>query len=312
MIAIEALWTDRFQRLRGLRNVPFDTRSNPTQMIASARTMPSSRVSTSRRLAVARTGASVARIESTAERTPAPGRPSAIGPLGTDGPLTVLLRSPARLNYDAPCPARAGQGASLMRGASASIAGGVLSSGDALAEVRLGDPPGVEDVLQIGGRDRVRLEQDRGHGVPARRLERGGPGDLAEVGALAELHRSLSGALPEGPGVLPDVDGLRAERDPVQSGLVAVLAGHRHLAGESLRGEGRDDPAGHAVVLRQHRVDGVLVRGQELLHLRLSLGGVPVVGVGLADDLDGARLDGVTDHLLHAAPEEVGVRVGPV
>src|SRR4029079_2597013 len=47
MIAIDELWTDRFQRLRGVRNRPPDRMLNPIQMIASAAIMPSRRVSTS-------------------------------------------------------------------------------------------------------------------------------------------------------------------------------------------------------------------------------------------------------------------------
>ena len=47
MIAVDALWTDRLNRLRGVRNKPPDMTLNPIQMIPSAPTMPRSRVSIS-------------------------------------------------------------------------------------------------------------------------------------------------------------------------------------------------------------------------------------------------------------------------
>ena len=47
MMATVAVCTDRFQRLRGVRNVPPDQKWKPTQMRARAPTMPSRRVSIS-------------------------------------------------------------------------------------------------------------------------------------------------------------------------------------------------------------------------------------------------------------------------
>src|SRR5688572_16552910 len=48
MIATEADWTDRFQRLRGVRNRPPDSTLKPTQITTRAAIIPSSRVSSSR------------------------------------------------------------------------------------------------------------------------------------------------------------------------------------------------------------------------------------------------------------------------
>ncbi len=48
MTATADVWTDRFQRLRELRNRPPEARSKPIQMTARAMIMPSSRVSISR------------------------------------------------------------------------------------------------------------------------------------------------------------------------------------------------------------------------------------------------------------------------
>ena len=101
-------------------------------------------------------------------------------------------------------------------------------------------------------------------------------------------------------GVLPHRDGLSTERDTVERGLVAVLTRHGNLAGEALGLERRDDARCHAVVLREHGLDVVVVRRQELLHLGLGLRRIPVVGVGLADDLDVALRDRVSDDLVHA------------
>ncbi len=47
MIAIDALWTERFQRLRGVRKVPPDMKLKLIQITASAAIIPSIRVSTS-------------------------------------------------------------------------------------------------------------------------------------------------------------------------------------------------------------------------------------------------------------------------
>ncbi len=73
MIPIEALWTDRFQRLRGLRNVPPDRMSKAIQMTASAATIPSMRVSTSRGRSTTDMGANAERTTSTNERIGAAG-----------------------------------------------------------------------------------------------------------------------------------------------------------------------------------------------------------------------------------------------
>src|SRR6266496_6546292 len=47
MIAMDALWTDRFHKLRGVRNRPPDRTWKPSQMIANAPIMPSRRESIS-------------------------------------------------------------------------------------------------------------------------------------------------------------------------------------------------------------------------------------------------------------------------
>src|SRR5882762_11822496 len=136
-----------------------------------------------------------------------------------------------------------------MRVANGSVAGSDLTRRNTLAEISLGDPAGGEDVVQIGLCDWVRRQKDRAQAVVAWRRELGRTRDLARVGVLAELHRGFARGLAEQARVLPNVNGLGTESHTVQSGFVAVLAGHRHLAREALRREGGDDAAGHAVVL---------------------------------------------------------------
>ena len=53
MIATAALCTERFQRLRGVRNRPLDTRLKTTQIARVARIRPRRRVSTSRAWSIA-------------------------------------------------------------------------------------------------------------------------------------------------------------------------------------------------------------------------------------------------------------------
>src|SRR5215207_10870654 len=47
MMAIDVLWTDRFQRLRAVKKSPPDSTLNPIQMTAIATTIPTNRVSSS-------------------------------------------------------------------------------------------------------------------------------------------------------------------------------------------------------------------------------------------------------------------------
>ena len=98
----------------------------------------------------------------------------------------------------------------------------------------------------------------------------------------ASGDRGLAGRLAELPGVLPHRHRLRAEGDPVQGGEIAVLTRHRHLTGQSLGLECSDDATRHAVVGCDDGLDVVVVLRQELLHVRLGDGRVPVVRVGLA------------------------------
>ena len=92
--------------------------------------------------------------------------------------------------------------------------------------------------------------------------------------------------------------------------MVAVLARDRDRAGQALSRQRRDDAAGGAVIGGHNRVDLVVVGGQELLHVLLRIGGQPAVGIGLADILDLAAVDGLLQHLHRAREQEIGVRIG--
>ena len=52
------------------------------------------------------------------------------------------------------------------------------------------------------------------------------------------------------------------------------------------------------------------MRGQDLLHVALCVGGQPAVGIGFGNDGDIARINRGLQHFLLAAAQEVGVRIG--
>src|SRR5437867_1145483 len=165
-----------------------------------------------------------------------------------------------RRDRNAPCPALARAGRAMPRATNVSTAGGDLTGLYALAQIGLGDPTCGEDVVQVGGRDWVRGQKDRVEVVSTRGFENRGPADFAWVGVLAELHGRFASGLAEQTRVLPHVDRLRTERDAVQGSLVAVLAGHRHLAREALSRQRGDHAASHTVILREPDVRLVPVR----------------------------------------------------
>ena len=91
--------------------------------------------------------------------------------------------------------------------------------------------------------------------------------------------------------------------------MVAVLTGDRDAL-HPLRRQCGDDAARGAVIGGNDRVHRVVLSGQDLLHIALSVGGEPAVRIGLGHDGDVARVDGGLKHLLLTAAEEVRVRVG--
>src|SRR4051794_19391660 len=87
---------------------------------------------------------------------------------------------------------------------------------DALADVVLRGPTGVDDDVEVVLADGLWRQQDRRHVDAARRLEGLRVGDLGGVLVLAQLDGSFAGGLAEQAGVLPHVDRLSAECDAVE------------------------------------------------------------------------------------------------
>src|SRR5690606_3329707 len=96
-------------------------------------------------------------------------------------------------------------------------------------------------------------------------------------GTLGKLVGDLRGSLSEFARVLPDGNGLGAERDAVEGRMVCILARYRHGSREALRLERGDSSAGGTVVRRHDRVDLVVVRGQELFGVALGVGREPAI-----------------------------------
>ncbi len=93
MIAMDDDWTERFQRLRDVRNRPPDRKLKPTQMIARAMSMPTRRESTS----------------ATWTRDPNVRRGRSLAGISVSTVTSVMV--PFRAQGSAPCIANATQGA---------------------------------------------------------------------------------------------------------------------------------------------------------------------------------------------------------
>src|ERR1700727_852386 len=116
------------------------------------------------------------------------------------------------------------------------------------ADFRLGDPALVDDRVEVLPGDREGRQQDAidldALGAAGERLHVGNGGHLL---AVRERHRSLARDPAEVARVLPDGNGLGAERDAIDRRVVAILARHRHRTGHALRSKRRHDATGHAV-----------------------------------------------------------------
>src|SRR5258705_1931817 len=291
MIATAADWTDRFHRFRGVRKRPPDSMLKASHRMTRAATSPSRRLSTSRPANMDRAvrfGGVVATV-------------------GCSIAWASVMTTPHRRQMVWERPASR---ETASAGRVTWISDGLRATGDGarrnvLAELCLGQPLRVEDDLEVVLRDRHGLEQESRAVDPARGLGRRSAGDLGDVGILAQLEGGLAGLRAELGRVLPDADDLGAEGDAVEGGLVAVLA--TDLDGTTLVPVERGDDAGrHAVVLREHGLDVVLVGRQDLLHLGLRVLRLPAVGVdlGAGRDLDRTRGDERGDDLLHALAKE--------
>src|ERR1700722_9709724 len=313
MTAIDDVWTLKFHKLRGDRNRPSPFCAQvmmlkPIQISASALIMPSMRVSTSVALSNRRMadsfGAALVALGA-AEVMLAPD-------------LVALrcrrIRRGRRYNRK---PRRFTNGAAFFVSLNASAVNSAaelhcarLHAG---ADFRLGDPALVDDHVEVLPGDREWRQQDsidlNALGAASERLH---VGNGCHLLAIRERHGGVARDLAEVARVLPDRDGLRAKRDAVDRGVVAILARDRHGTGHPWRGERSDAPPGHTVVLSHHRIDLVVILGEDLLHVLLRVVRLPAIGVGLADVLDLAGLHRRLEHFLDAREQEVGVRIALV
>src|SRR5579859_1314171 len=287
MMPTTLVCTARFHRLRAVRKIPPVRRSKPTQTAATAAIIASRRRSTSSALF----------------RSLAP-------PLWAAGDwakdiMSLILEDPSDR------PASPGRHAADRPAGKGLLAGGrCLGWVDALADRVLGDPTGLYHHVEILLGDADGRQEDRVHGGLLRSLV---PfpdvRQLVRRRALGQRHGGLGCRRAEQPRVLPDADRLQASRDPVQGGLVAILARDRD-AGQTLGLQCCDRAAGGAVVGGNHRIDLVVGLGQDLLHFALGVLGQPAGGIFLADHLDGARVDRWLQHVEIAGMEKVGIGIG--
>src|SRR5579859_1736212 len=144
MIAMDALCTDRFHKLRGVRNRPPDNTWNPSQMMASASSMPSNRVSSSS-----------ARNSPTGLRS---SRGAAVRLVGRERVAWVIE---CRGDWGAEPPhSNKGWAGPILR------AGGQRPGGNALAQRSLGNPASIQHDVQVADVDRLWLQQDRATSLP--------------------------------------------------------------------------------------------------------------------------------------------------
>ncbi len=138
------------------------------------------------------------------------------------------------------------------------------------------------------------------------------PGNVAELGALGQVHRLLARGAAQRARVLP------------HAVTVCVPSATRFSAAWSPSWpETGTEPAMPCAASAATAPPAVpsfdattastllLVGGQELLHVALRVGGQPAIGVGLADLLDLAGIDrGACSTSMLAREQEVGIRIG--
>src|SRR5215210_930493 len=184
MIAIEAVWIERFHRFRAVMKVPPETMLKPIQMIASAAIIPSRRVS----ISVADRRRLNGRSRSTIVRGGAADA-SAIGGL-TRG------RGDER-----PAP-RSRRRASSLPVTSVALRAGVHRAGlHTRAELLLRHDLGVDDLLEVVLLDGRRVEDVRRERVPTGCVELDRVRQRREVRVGAERDRGLARGLAQRPAV---------------------------------------------------------------------------------------------------------------
>ena len=166
MIAVDELWTERFQRLRGVMNARPDRKLNPIQMRREGRTCRGA-------------GCRSRSAEDRSERSPA-----VRGVAGAGSPLPVssccLALSQTNAVEERPASRRNRRRACGDR-VEGSLAAADGPSVTPLQRSSLVIQPASRTTIEVVLRDRVRGEEDRVHVVVARGVELGGAGDLVDV-----------------------------------------------------------------------------------------------------------------------------------
>ena len=89
-----------------------------------------------------------------------------------------------------------------------------------------------------------------------------------------------------------------------------ILAGDRHFACQALSLHGLKFTQSCTVIGSDYAIDLVLLRGEDVLHHLLGIGGIPVFHPLIGDDFDDALVDiGLNDFHL-AIANQVGIIVG--
>src|SRR5690606_23652450 len=129
------------------------------------------------------------------------------------------------------------------------VTGSDRTSGNALADHVLGNPTGVDNDVEVVLGDSDGSDEEGVHFNALRTTgERHHAGHFVEGLAASQLERHFCSLLAEFACVLPDRHGLRAERDTVESGMVAVLTRNRHGTSQTLGSESGDGATGSTVI----------------------------------------------------------------
>src|SRR3989338_9119699 len=279
MMPTETVCTEMLKILRGDRNLPSVMNWNTTQRTAKARIIPNRRLSSSS-------------VSANPRRA---GAPVVVGPASLILSPPMLRQMPRSKAPEHPVTGQPDLFADVDVRA-------------ALAQQVFGDPAGIQNKVQVCLSDRLRLQQDRGQLFAAGRGERGRAGDISHRGAAGQSHGDFACGLAKRTAVFPHRNGLGAKRHTVQGGHVAILTRNRNT-GHALRGQRRHNATSGAVVRGHKSVNTVVSFGQDLLHVLLGVGGLPVVGVGFGNDGDVACVNRGLQNLLLATAQEVCVRV---
>src|ERR1700712_3674751 len=136
---------------------------------------------------------------------------------------------------------------------------------DALANLGLGESPGLDDVADVRLRDDLgRKQQSLNLVAPELRVRevRQGQSGSARVGARDQGDGELGGSTGFELDVLEDRHALLAVEDVLQALDAGVLPGDDDVAGQPVALEDTDDSVGDVVVGRENALDLSVSRGQ--------------------------------------------------